>query len=389
VVYDSGFYNLGVRPTPEDLSIGDQIGGVPLAFTKLAELIAAGPALDPLYDATKIAAIEAELAVDATTGLNELLIPISPLDLSPRPFVLEVACGPGLVGNAGGNGNGANGPNAGDGGEPANNPIPQCNPNVIPNERLLRNGAFKASDIRMTKATGPFFHNGSKMTLQHVVNFYETAGSFTTLNLENLDAGLRIFDLGPTDTAALIEMMETGLTDWRVMHEEAHFDHPELCVPNGHDPASGKTILAAIPAVGSTGANNPLATFEEVINSVTSANHEHSLTEPCTMPGIVTAGLSDIDVQNPVPAITSLDPASATAGGSAFVLTVNGSGFVGTSVIRWGNATKTTTFVSDTVLTTTIDAADIASTGPVDVTVANPPPAGGLSNTVAFTIDPV
>jgi hypothetical protein len=28
-VYDSGFYNIGVRPSPEDLSIGDQIGGVP------------------------------------------------------------------------------------------------------------------------------------------------------------------------------------------------------------------------------------------------------------------------------------------------------------------------------------------------------------------------
>mgnify|MGYP001814469569 FL=1 len=269
---------------------------------------------------------------------------------------------------------------------------------IIPNERLLRNGAFKASDIRMIKATGPYFHNGSKMTVQHVVNFYETAGSFPTLNLENLDAGLRIFDLGATDTAALIEMMETGLTDWRVMHEENHFDHPELCVPNGHDPASGKTILAAIPAVGNTGANNPLATFEEIITSedingepVTSTTHEHTLTQPCTMPGIVTAGLSDIDVQNPVPTVTPpLDPASATAGGLSFLLTVTGTDFVSTSVIRWGTTPVTTTFVSDTVLTATIDAADIASAGSVDVTVANPPPAGGLSNTVTFTImDPV
>lgn len=296
-VYDSGFYNLGVRPTPEDLSLGEQIGGVPLAFTKLSELINGGAAPAP-YDVAKINAIAAELAVNTNTGLNALSIPTSPTDLSPRPFLLEVACGPGLVGNAGGNGGGGRGPNAGDGGEPANNPIPQCDPTVIPGERLLRNGAFKAADIRNTKLTGPFMHNGSKMTLQQVVNFYETEGHFPTLNLNNLDAGMRIFDLGIQDTAALIEMMETGLTDWRVVHEQGKFDHPELCVPNGHDPVTGKTILTGIPAVGSAGASNPLTTFEDIVTNNT-AGHEHALTDPCTMPGIHTGGLSDIDEQPP------------------------------------------------------------------------------------------
>lgn len=293
-VYDSGFYNLGVRPTPEDLSLGEQIGGVPLAFSKLAELINGAPTPAP-YDATKINAIAAELAVDATTGLNQLLIPISPVDLSPRPFLLDVACAPGLVGNGGP----VNGPNAGDGGGAANNPIPQCNPAVIVGERLLRNGAFKAADIRNAKLTGPYMHNGSKMTLQQVVHFYQTEGHFPTLNFNNLDAGLRIFDLGVQDTAALVEMMETGLTDWRVVHEEGKFDHPELCVPNGHDPATGKTVLAGIPAVGSTGSANPLTTFEDIVTNNT-AGHEHSLTDPCTVPGIHTGGFSDVDEQPPM-----------------------------------------------------------------------------------------
>ena len=169
-------------------------------------------------------------------------------------------------------------------------------------ERLLRNGAFKAQDIRMSKATGPFMHNGSKMTVQQVINFYETSGHFPRLNLNNLDAGMRIFDLGVADTASLAEMIETGLTDWRVMHEEGKFDHPELCVPNGHDPVSGKTILAGIPAVGSGGSATPLATFEEIVTGVNFNNtaidtgtHAHTLMDECTMPAYVVDITGDPD----------------------------------------------------------------------------------------------
>jgi cytochrome c peroxidase len=302
-VYDSGFYNLGVRPTPEDLSLGDQIGGVPLAFTKLAELLQAGPALDPpfdpLYDQDKIAAIEAELAINAGTGLNELLIPISPADLSPRPFTLAVACGPGLVGNGNANGNGGvNGRAARDAGGANNNPAAQCAPNVLPNERLLRNGAFKAQGLRNVKFTGPYMHNGSKLNLRQVVEFYRTTGHFPTLNLHNLDAGLRIFALGAQDEAALVEMMETGLTDWRLAHEEGKFDHPEICVPNGHHPATGETILAGIPAVGSAGSGDPLATFEDIVRGDIDG-HEHTLTEPCSVPGTNIGGLSVLEEQPP------------------------------------------------------------------------------------------
>jgi cytochrome c peroxidase len=284
-VYDAGFYNLGVRPTPEDLSIGDQIGGVPLAFTKLAELIEGGVNgdTDPggNYDDIKIAAIASEMANGA------LLIPTSATDLTPRPWALALACGPGLVGN--GNGN--------------NNPIPQCVPNVIPGERLLRNGAFKAQGLRMVKFTGPYFHNGSKMNLSEVVNFYETAGSMTTLNFNNLDAGLRIFNLGPTDTAAMIEMMETGLTDWRLAYEEGKFDHPQICVPHGHHPDTGATILVDIPAVGNGGNGAPLATFENLVDPSTRAIAvAHDLSQACSMGSVSTAaGASTVDVP-PAPA---------------------------------------------------------------------------------------
>jgi len=291
-VYDSGFYNLGIRPTPEDLSIGDQIGGVPLAFTKLAELIEAGTAPAP-YDQGKIDAIAAELAIGAD-GLNGLLIPTSPADLTPRPFTLALACGPGLVGNGGANGNGGlNGRAARDAGGANNNVNAQCVPTVIPGERLLRNGAFKAQGLRNVKYTGPYFHNGAKMSLRQVVETYKTAGHFSNLNLNNLDAGMRIFNLGVPDEGALVEFLETGLTDWRLAYEQDKFDHPELCVPHGHDGATGKTILRGIPAVGHLGNGVPLETFEDQLNDFDGA---HALNDECTVTGIVVGGLSTIDV---------------------------------------------------------------------------------------------
>ena len=283
-VYDAGFYNLGIRPTPEDIALGDQIGGVPLAFSKLAEQIQlylqAGndtAAVEAPYNGGMIATIQGELA----SG-TDLFIPTSALDLTPRPWTLALACGPGLVGNGNGNGN--------------NNPNAQCVTNVIPGERLLRNGAFKAQGLRNVKFTGPYFHNGAMLNLSQVVNTYETAGHFTNLNFNNLDAGLRIFDVGPTDTASLVELMETGLTDWRLAHEEGKFDHPEICVPHGHDATSGETILVGIPAVGQGGNAAPLQTFEEqVIGTGPGASHVHNLTDDCTVPGVSTLGLSDID----------------------------------------------------------------------------------------------
>jgi subtilisin len=96
-----------------------------------------------------------------------------------------------------------------------------------------------------------------------------------------------------------------------------------------------------------------------------------------------------IDVtQNSVPSIASLNPASAPVGSPAFTLTVNGSGFVSTSVVRWNDVPKATTFVSATQLRAAIDAADVASIGQALVTVASPAPGGGVSNPVAMPITP-
>ncbi len=89
---------------------------------------------------------------------------------------------------------------------------------------------------------------------------------------------------------------------------------------------------------------------------------------------------------NPGPATLSLSPSSATKGDPAFPLTVNGSSFVKGAVVRWNGSNRTTTFVSDTQLSAAVLVEDIASVGTAAVTVFNPAPGGGLSNTQSFTI---
>jgi len=99
-----------------------------------------------------------------------------------------------------------------------------------------------------------------------------------------------------------------------------------------------------------------------------------------------TSNAQTFTINNPAPTETSLSPTSAIAGGAAFTLTVNGTGFVSTSVVKFNGAAKTTTFVNATQLTAAITAADIATAGTAPVTVTNPAP-GGTSNAVSFAIN--
>ena len=103
-------------------------------------------------------------------------------------------------------------------------------------------------------------------------------------------------------------------------------------------------------------------------------------------PGGGTSGALTFTIANPVPSVLSLSPSSATAGAPAFTVTVNGNGFVNTSVVRWNGATRTTTFVSGTQLQAAIPASDVAVAGTAQVSVLTPAPGGGTSGSLPFTI---
>jgi Fibronectin type III domain len=92
---------------------------------------------------------------------------------------------------------------------------------------------------------------------------------------------------------------------------------------------------------------------------------------------------------NPAPVATGLSPASTQAGSAGLTLTVNGSGFVNTSVVRWNGSSRTTTFVSASRLTATLGAGDLATARSVPVTVSTPAPGGGTSAALSFTVSAV
>jgi len=89
----------------------------------------------------------------------------------------------------------------------------------------------------------------------------------------------------------------------------------------------------------------------------------------------------------PVPVITSISPNDMPAEGSAFTLTVNGTGFIkgsSGSVILWNTTALPTTFISTTSLTASVPAAKIANAGSASITVKNG--SGPASNAITFTI---
>lgn len=93
-------------------------------------------------------------------------------------------------------------------------------------------------------------------------------------------------------------------------------------------------------------------------------------------------------VSNPLPAITTLAPANITAGAASTVITLTGTSFVSDSTVTWNSVVRTTSFVSATELIAVIPAADLTTSGTATLTVVNPGPGGGTSNSATFTIDP-
>jgi hypothetical protein len=96
-------------------------------------------------------------------------------------------------------------------------------------------------------------------------------------------------------------------------------------------------------------------------------------------------------VAGSMPAVSALSPNSATAGGAAFTMTVNGTNFGAKAVVNLNGTAQTanTTFVSGNQLMVAVPASDIATPGTISVTVTNPATPGtgmyGSGGTLAAT----
>ena len=86
---------------------------------------------------------------------------------------------------------------------------------------------------------------------------------------------------------------------------------------------------------------------------------------------------------NPVPAVNQpLVPTTVAPGTQGLSLTLNGNGFSAGSVVNWNGSPRPTTYVSDSQVTASLTASDLAAPATGGITVVNPSPGGGQSNTV-------
>ncbi|WP_234795084.1 fibronectin type III domain-containing protein [Hymenobacter arizonensis] len=138
---------------------------------------------------------------------------------------------------------------------------------------------------------------------------------------------------------------------------------------------SATQVTAAIPA-------SDIATAGSYNVTVTNAAPGGGTSAPAVFT------VNPVVVNNPAPTITSLSPATVTAGAAAQTLTVNGTNFLASSTVSFNGTSRSTTFVSATQLTIALTAADQATAGSYNVTVTNPAPGGGTSAPAVFTVNP-
>jgi len=181
---------------------------------------------------------------------------------------------------------------------------------------------------------------------------------------------------------------------------------PTIDANSGFSPASAVVGGASFTlTITGTGFNSDSVVRWNGADRTTTYVSSTSLTIEVTAADIAGVGMVDITVFNPggsestvatfvigypVPTVSGLTPNVMQVGSAGFDLTVNGTNFVSGASVRWNGADRTTTYVSDTELTATIPASDVAALGAVTVSVLNPTPGGGESVTnLTFMVNPL
>ncbi|MCM2356638.1 MAG: hypothetical protein NDI77_00640 [Geobacteraceae bacterium] len=202
---------------------------------------------------------------------------------------------------------------------------------------VTNGGAFKTPGLRNVELTAPFFHDGSVMTLEDMVDFYTRGGNFPSVTASpNLD--FNITEIGtlqnaPDKTAAMVAFMKS-LTDERVRNESAPFDHPELLVPNGDLPNGDTEFIriaardasgVAASAIGITLApvSSPTRLSSQTIGGTkeTGATVQVSLNNGPPAPAVVTDTSWSITLTGLVEGPNSITATASDSGGNLTTLT--------------------------------------------------------------------
>ncbi|MEJ2764643.1 cytochrome c peroxidase [Photobacterium sp. MCCC 1A19761] len=208
-LYDNGFYNIGVRPTKEDLGLGGlDPWGNPLSFTMQAKHMADGKNVPDSFQ------------VDPSTFEAR---PGEPVLAGERDATFGSFKVPGLR-------------------------------NVELTGPYMHNGGMSS----LWQVVN-FYNRGGNRSGDHSNDSTGFAGNSTT---SNLDPDITELNLNENEKADLVAFL-MSLTDERVRWEKAPFDRPQLLVPGGaigdeftvQDDGTGRAIedWTRLPAVGARG----------------------------------------------------------------------------------------------------------------------------------------
>jgi hypothetical protein len=142
-------------------------------------------------------------------------------------------------------------------------------------------------------------------------------------------------------------------------------------LPTPTDNLDANPTISAVPASGSTFG---VGTTTVTVTATDAAGQTFSRT-------------FNVVVNNPVPTLTTISPSSKKVGDAGFTMTVSGTNFMPTSVVRVDGSDRPTTFVGATQLSAAIPSSDMTSAGTETVTVFTPTPGGGTTSGATFTVD--
>lgn len=165
---------------------------------------------------------------------------------------------------------------------------------------------------------------------------------------------------------------------WDVNNHVTPWANPTVSVGLGNNPGLG--VLAGTT---NQNASSGVATYSDLAVTVGGGS---ALTLVAQAPGLTGATSDAFDVGNPLPVLTSLNPAGAVtgSGGGNAAVTLTGSGFLPVTVVLVDGAPVASSYGSATQLTATLST---TAAGHYSIQVSNPPAAGGVSGALSFTVD--
>jgi RHS repeat-associated protein len=116
----------------------------------------------------------------------------------------------------------------------------------------------------------------------------------------------------------------------------------------------------------------------------TPGTYEVVVTNPAPNGG--SSNIVNLGINNPAPGLMMLDPAETIAGTQGLTLNVIGTGFFNDTIVSINGVPRGFTLINPTRLQIQLAAGDLEVGKYLDIGAFNPPPGGGQSNTLRFTV---